>query len=67
MFSTLKKRAFGITNRILRRDFSGNTGLALKNSLVSFLTSSFSKLGSIIFVYLIMMRYLSQEVFGLYS
>lgn len=67
MISTLKKRAFGITNRILKRDFSGNTGLALKNSLISFLTSSFSKLGSIIFVYLIMMRYLSQEVFGLYS
>lgn len=67
MFSILKKQAFGVTNRLLKRDFSGNTGIALKNSILSFLTSSISKAGSIIFVYLVMMRYLSQDVFGLYS
>ncbi len=67
MFEILRKQAFGITQRLRNRDFSGNTGLALKNSIYSFLTSAVSKGGSIIFIYLIMMRYLSEELFGLYS
>lgn len=67
MLNTLKDQAFGITKRLRKRDFSGNTGLAIKNSIYSFSTNALAKLGSIIFVYLILMRQLSEEVFGLYS
>lgn len=55
-----------IWRRIRKRDFSGNTGLAVKNSLYQFSTSLIGKLGSLIFI-VIIARLLMPELFGLYS
>ncbi len=55
-----------IFRRIKQRDFSGNTGLAVKNYLFSFLTTLVEKGGSLIFV-IFLARLLKPELFGLYS
>jgi stage V sporulation protein B len=83
MSSVLKKEAFGLTRRLLKRDFSGNSGMAIKNSIYSFLTSAVAKIGSLLFTALIvgssfLTKFLSlfsieikplltPELFGLYS
>ncbi len=55
-----------IINRIRKRDFSGNTGLAVKNSIYQFSTTLVAKIGSLIFT-IILARLLMPELFGLYS
>ncbi len=55
-----------IFRRIKKRDFSGNIGLAIKNSLYQFSTSIVAKIGSLIFT-IILARLLMPELFGLYS
>jgi len=55
-----------IWRRIKTRDFSGNTGLAIKNSMYQFSTNMVGKIGSFIFV-IILARLLMPELFGLYS
>ena len=61
-----KNEAVGITKRIFRRDFSGYTGIAIKNSLFNLSTNAVAKIGSIIFT-IIIARMLMPELFGLYS
>lgn len=55
-----------IWRRIRKRDFSGNTGLAIKNSVYQTLTNVVAKTGSLIFT-IIVARLLLPELFGLYS
>jgi len=55
-----------IWRRILKRDFSGNTGLVIKNSFYQFSKNITAKLGSFIFT-IILARLLLPEMFGLYS
>lgn len=55
-----------IFRRIKKRDFSGNTGLAVKNSIFQFSTTIVAKIGSLIFT-IILARLLMPELFGLYS
>jgi len=55
-----------IWRRIRKRDFSGNTGLAIKNSVYQTLTNVVAKGGSLIFT-IIVARLLLPELFGLYS
>jgi len=55
-----------IWRRIRKRDFSGNTGLAVKNSVYQFSTTLIMKIGGLIFV-IILARLLMPELFGLYS
>lgn len=55
-----------IFTRILRRDFSGNAGMAIKNSAYQFSYNITSKLGSLIFV-IILARLILPETFGLYN
>jgi stage V sporulation protein B len=55
-----------VFNRIKLRDFSGNTGLAIKNSTFQFLTNAVSKVGTLLFT-VIIARLLMPELFGLYS
>ncbi|PIO08355.1 hypothetical protein COU59_01880 [Candidatus Pacearchaeota archaeon CG10_big_fil_rev_8_21_14_0_10_34_12] len=55
-----------IFRRIIRRDFSGNTGIAIQNSFFQFLTSLTAKGGSLLFT-IIIARLLMPELFGLYS
>ncbi|MFA5061515.1 MAG: oligosaccharide flippase family protein [Candidatus Pacearchaeota archaeon] len=57
------KEIFG---RVSKRDFSGNTGQAVKNSAFQFSTTFVSKIGSLIFT-IILARVLLPELFGLYS
>lgn len=52
--------------RIRKRDFSGNTGLAVKNSIYQFSTTLVTKIGALIFI-IILARLLMPELFGLYS
>ena len=66
MINYLKKEAFGITKRILKRDFSGTMGLAVKNSIYQFSTNVVSKVGSLIFT-ILLARMLLPEKFGLYT
>lgn len=61
-----KKDLKDIWGRIKRRDFSGNTGLVVKNSIYQFSTSVVSKIGSLIFT-IILARLLTPDLFGLYS
>ena len=60
------KEVRGIIGRIRRRDFSGNAGLVIKNSIFSFATSLVSKIGGLFFT-VILARLLLPEAFGLYS
>lgn len=55
-----------IWKRIKTRDFSGNTGLAVKNSIYQVSTNFTAKFGSLIFT-AILARILMPELFGLYS
>lgn len=55
-----------IWNRIKTRDFSGNMGLAVKNSVYQFSGTLIAKISSLIFV-IILARLLMPELFGLYS
>jgi O-antigen/teichoic acid export membrane protein len=55
-----------IWRRIRKRDFSGNTGLVVKNSIYQFSTNSVAKIGSLIFT-VILARMLMPELFGLYN
>jgi len=55
-----------IFNRIKHRDFSGNEGLVIKNSVYQIATNVFAKIGSMIFT-IILARLLLPELFGLYS
>lgn len=55
-----------IWRRIKKRDFSGNTGLAVKNSIFQFSTNFVGKIGSLFFT-IILARLLMPELFGLYS
>ncbi len=66
MFKILTTKVFGLTKRVLRRDFSGNTGIAIKNSIFQFLTNAIGKVGSLIFT-VFLARILLPEIFGLYS
>jgi O-antigen/teichoic acid export membrane protein len=66
MINYLKKEAFGITKRILKRDFSGDMGMAVKNSMYQFATNVVSKVGALLFT-IILARLLLPEKFGLYS
>ncbi len=55
-----------IFQRIKNRDFSGNTGLAVKNSIYQFLTNIAAKGGGFVFI-IFLARMLTPETFGLYS
>ena len=55
-----------VFTRIFRKDFSGNTGLAIKNSAYQFSSNLITKLGSLIFT-IIIARLLMPEFFGLYN
>ena len=61
-----EKLLFGIFNRIKKRDFSGNEGLAVKNSIFQFSTTLVAKIGSLLFT-IVLARILMPELFGLYS
>ena len=61
-----KNEIFSIFKRIKNKDFSGNSGQAIKNSIYQFSTSLVSKFGSLIFT-IILARLLLPELFGLYS
>lgn len=65
-FIGAKNEAVGITRRIFRGDFSGYTGIAIKNSLFNLSTNIVAKVGSIIFT-IVVARMLMPELFGLYS
>ena len=55
-----------VFTRIIYRDFSSNTGLAIKNSTYQFSTNLVGKLGSLIFI-VILARIILPETFGLYN
>jgi len=55
-----------IYRKFWKRDFSGNTGQAIKNSAYSFSTTLVQKIGAIIFT-IIIARLLMPELFGLYN
>lgn len=61
------KEAFGFTKRLLRRDFSGYTGMAVKNSIYSFMTSFVAKIGSLLFTAMIIGSTFLVKLFGLFS
>lgn len=60
------KEVFSIFKRIKNRDFSGNSGAAIKNSVYLFSSTLISKIGSLLFT-VIFARILMPELFGLYS
>lgn len=66
MIQQQKKEVFGIIRRLKNRDFSGNTGIAVKNSAYNLSTSLIAKIGSLLFT-IIIARLLMPELFGLYS
>ncbi len=53
-------------NRVRKKDYSGNVGIVLKNSVYQFLTTAVSKIGALI-VTVILARMLMPEMFGLYT
>ncbi|MEK6823606.1 MAG: oligosaccharide flippase family protein [Nanoarchaeota archaeon] len=55
-----------IYKRFWKRDFSGNTGQAIKNGTYNFSTTIVQKIGAIFFT-IIIARLLMPELFGLYS
>lgn len=60
------KEIRGLFGRVKRRDFSGNTGQAVKNSTYTLATLIVAKGGSLLFT-IILARILMPELFGLYS
>jgi O-antigen/teichoic acid export membrane protein len=66
-FITREENDFkNIFNRFKKRDFSGNTGQAIKNSSYQLTSNIVMKAGSLIFT-IIVARMLMPELFGLYS
>jgi len=65
-FNEEKNDFKNIFQRIRKKDFSGNTGLAIKNSIYNFSTTVISKFGSLIFT-IIIARLLMPELFGFYN
>jgi len=65
-FISEEKNLKDIWMRTKTRDFSGNIGLAIKNSTYQLSTDIISKIGSLIFT-VIIARLLMPELFGLYS
>lgn len=61
-----RKNAIDMWGKIKKRDFSGTTGLAAKNSIYHFSTTLVAKIGSLIFI-IILARLLMPELFGLYN
>ena len=61
-----KGEAEGIFSKILKKDFTGNAGMAIKNSIYQFASSIVFKIGSLVFTAIIA-RMLLPELFGLYS
>lgn len=55
-----------IIKKVLKGDFSGNSGRVIKNSIFQFSNIFFSKLGALIFS-AILVRILRPELFGVYS
>jgi len=55
-----------VWRRIKEKDFSDNTGIALKNSIYQFFTNLTTKVGSLIFT-VILARILMPELYGNYS
>ncbi|HOW36798.1 MAG TPA: oligosaccharide flippase family protein, partial [Candidatus Pacearchaeota archaeon] len=55
-----------IFNRIRKRDFSGNIGIAVRNSMYQLSANIISKVGSVLFT-IVLARLLLPELFGLYS
>jgi PST family polysaccharide transporter len=65
-FNEEKNEIFSIFNRIRKKDFSGNAGQAVKNSIFQILTNITTKIGAFIFT-IILARILLPELFGAYS
>ncbi|MDE1848532.1 MAG: oligosaccharide flippase family protein [Nanoarchaeota archaeon] len=65
-FTSEKKDITDILMRIKKRDFSGNTGLAIKNGLFQFSSQIVSKLGALVLT-IILARMLTPDLFGLYN
>jgi len=65
-FNEGRKDFFSIFQRIKKRDFSGSTGIAIKNSVYQFSTNLVSKLFSFAFT-IILARLLLPDLFGMYS
>jgi len=59
------KEVFSIFKRIKNRDFKGNSGAAIKNSVYQVAGTFVSKIGSLLFT-IILARILMPELFGLY-
>ena len=55
-----------IVRRLRTKDFSGSSGIAMKNSSYQILTNLTAKIGSLIFT-VVLARILMPELFGLYS
>ena len=66
MVYALKENIKDLFRRLIKRDFSGNTGITVKNGLFQFSTTLFGKIGSLFFT-AILARLLMPELFGLYS
>lgn len=66
MSYNLKENFKDIFRRLIKRDFSGNTGITVKNGIFQFSTTLFGKIGSLFFT-AILARLLMPELFGLYS
>jgi len=60
------KEVFSIFKRIKNKDFKGNSGAAIKNTVYQIATTFASKIGSLIFM-ILLARILMPELFGLYS
>ena len=60
------KEIFSLFKKIRNRDFKGNSGLAIKNSVYQIAYSFVSKIGSLLFT-IILARILMPELFGLYN
>src|SRR3989337_1582226 len=66
MLEELKEDVVGIGRILFKRDFSGNRGLAVKNSIYQTATGIVAKIGSLLFT-IIIARMLLPDLFGLYS
>jgi O-antigen/teichoic acid export membrane protein len=64
--SGIKGDLKNIFRRLKTSDFSGNIGMAMRNSTYQFSTGIIAKIGSLIFT-IILARLLMPELFGLYS
>lgn len=62
----LKEDSLNVLGRFWRRDFSGNSGDVLKNSIIQLIFSLILKVGALLFT-IIIARILLPETFGLYT